>query len=74
METAQLLSIYEKVRKFLIDPRELFLVVSIETQMLLVCMNGTIVEQYDASTSRFGNGNRENSLKTPLGVHRIKGK
>ena len=58
----------------MIDPRELFLVVSIETQMLLVCMNGTIVEQYDASTSRFGNGNRENSLKTPLGVHRIKGK
>jgi len=58
----------------LIDPRELFLVVSIETQKLLVCMNGAMVEQYDASTSRFGNGNRENSLKTPLGVHRIREK
>lgn len=74
METAQLRSIYEKVRKFLIDPGEPFFVVSIETQTLLVCRNGTMVEQYDASTSRFGNGNRENSLKTPVGVHRIKEK
>ncbi len=56
------------------DPQELFLVVSIETQTLLVCANDTIVERYNASTSRFGNGNRENSLKTPLGVHRIKEK
>jgi UDP-N-acetylmuramate--alanine ligase len=74
METVRINHIYEKLRKFLIDPRELFLVVSIETQTLLVCMNGTIVEQYDASTSRFGNGNRENSLKTPLGIHRIREK
>ena len=48
--------------------------VSIETQALLVCINDTIVERYDASSSRFGNGNRENSLKTPLGIHRIKEK
>ena len=56
------------------DPQELFLVVSIETQTLLVCMSDTIVGQYDASSSRFGNGNREHSRKTPLGVHRIKQK
>ena len=56
------------------DPRELFLVVSIETQTLLVCANDAIVERYAASTSRFGHGNRENSLKTPLGIHRIKEK
>jgi UDP-N-acetylmuramate--alanine ligase len=74
METARLRRIYEKLSQFLIDPRELFLVVSIETQTLLVCANDTIVERYDASTSRFGNGNRENSLKTPLGIHRIKEK
>src|SRR5450759_935803 len=74
METARLRGIYEKLRRFFIDPRELFLVVSIETQTLLVCMNDTIVERYDAATSRSGNGNRENSLKTPLGVHRIKEK
>ncbi len=74
METVRLRGIYEKLRRLFVDPRELFLVVSIETQTLLVCMNDTIVEQYDASTSRFGNGNRENSLKTPLGVHRIRDK
>ena len=48
--------------------------VSIETQTLLVCKKDTIVERYDCSTSRFGNGNRENSFKTPLGAHRIKEK
>jgi UDP-N-acetylmuramate--alanine ligase len=74
METARLNRIYKKVGRFLTDPREPFLVVSIETQALLVCANDAIVERYDASTSRFGNGNRENSLKTPLGVHRIKEK
>lgn len=74
METARLSRIYKTLSQFLIDPRELFLVVSIETQALLVCKNGAIVERYNASTSRFGNGNRENSLKTPLGVHRVKEK
>jgi UDP-N-acetylmuramate-alanine ligase len=74
METTRLRSIHEKLRTFLTDSRELFLVVSIETQTLLVCKNDTIVERYNCSTSRFGNGNRENSLKTPLGVHRIKEK
>jgi UDP-N-acetylmuramate--alanine ligase len=74
METARISRIYEKLRKFLTDPGELFLVVSIETQTLLVCAKDSVVERYDASTSRFGNGNRENSLKTPLGVHRIKEK
>ncbi len=74
METARLRGIYKKLGKFLTDPRAPFLVVSIETQALLACVNDTVVERYDCSTSRFGNGNRENSLKTPLGVHRIKEK
>ncbi len=74
MKPDRINGIYKKLRKHLIDPLELFLVVSIETQSLLVCVRDTVVERYDASTSRFGNGNRENSLKTPLGVHRIKEK
>jgi UDP-N-acetylmuramate--alanine ligase len=74
METDRLRRIDEKLRKHLIDPRDLYMVVSIETQTLLVCVNGTIVERFDASTSRFGNGNRENSLKTPPGIHRIREK
>ena len=71
MDTARLQRIHKKTAPFLTDPQELFLVVSIETQSLLVCANNAIVERYDASTSRFGIGNRENSLKTPLGLHRI---
>jgi UDP-N-acetylmuramate--alanine ligase len=74
METARLSGIYKNIRQFLGDPQELYLVVSIEDQTLLVCKNDTIVDRYDCSTSRFGNGNRENSLKTPLGVHRIREK
>jgi len=74
METAQLHRIQKKLRPFLTDPNELHLVVAIETQTLFVCAQDTIVERYAASTSRFGNGNRENSLKTPLGLHRIKEK
>ncbi|MBA4417902.1 MAG: hypothetical protein C0392_08335 [Syntrophus sp. (in: bacteria)] len=74
METTQLNRIYRELRKFLTDPRELYLVQSIEAQTLFVCGKGAIIGQYDASTSRFGNGIRENSFKTPLGLHRIKEK
>ncbi|HEX9861190.1 MAG TPA: L,D-transpeptidase family protein [Nitrospirota bacterium] len=74
METTRLQGIYEKLRQFLSSPREPYIVVSIETQALLVCVNNAVIERYDASTSRFGIGNRENSLKTPLGLHRIREK
>jgi UDP-N-acetylmuramate--alanine ligase len=71
MEPVQLRYIYKKLQRFLTDPADLFVVVSIDTQTLLVCTVDAVVERYNCSTSRFGNGNRENSLKTPLGVHRI---
>ena len=74
MEKTRLRRIYQRLQKFLNDPRELFLVQSIETQTLFVCRRQTIVERFDCSTSRFGNGIRENSFKTPLGLHRIKDK
>ena len=71
METTRLNRIYKKLQTFLADPAELFLVQSIEAQRLFVCVKDTIIEQYEDSTSRFGNGIRENSFKTPLGLHRI---
>lgn len=71
METARVPHIYYQLRKHSLDAHTLYLVVSIETQTLLVCKNNTILERYNCSTSRFGTGNRENSLKTPLGIHRI---
>jgi UDP-N-acetylmuramate-alanine ligase len=74
MGNARLRQIYRKLQKFLADPRETFLVVSIEGQTLLVCEEGAVVGQYDASTSRFGCGIREGSFKTPPGIHRIREK
>ena len=74
MESTQLNRIYKRLQKYLIDPGELYLVQSIETQTLFVCEKGTVIERYDASTSRFGNGIRENFFKTPLGIHRIREK
>jgi len=56
------------------DPGDLYIVVSIDLQRLFVCRDDNVVDRYDASTSRFGNGSRENSLKTPPGIHRIREK
>jgi len=66
--------IYRKIKKHLAGPGELYLVQSIEEQKLFVCRQGSVIEQYDSSTSRFGTGIRENSCKTPPGAHRIKEK
>ena len=74
MESTRLKYIHKKLQRFLPDPEELFLIQSIEEQALFVCAKGDVVELFDASTSRFGNGIRENSFKTPLGIHRIKEK
>jgi UDP-N-acetylmuramate-alanine ligase len=72
MDPSRLRRIHTYIRKHLMSPQDRYLVVSIEEQALFVCANDAIVERYDCSTSRFGNGMRENSLKTPLGVHRIR--
>ncbi len=74
MQPVRLNRIYKKLESLLSGPGDLYLVVSIETQTLLVCRNDAILERYNCSTSRFGTGNRENSLKTPLGLHRIREK
>ncbi len=71
METTQLNRIYNTLRAFLANPEELYLIQSIEEQRLLICEKATIIRQYNSSTSRFGNGIRENSFKTPPGIHRI---
>jgi UDP-N-acetylmuramate--alanine ligase len=74
MDSAQIHRIYRKIAKFMGDPGEVFLLQSIERQRLFVCRNMTVVATFDVSTSRFGAGIRENSFKTPLGIHRIKEK
>jgi len=74
METDRARRAHKLLQGFLKEPQELFLVQSIETQTLLVCKKEAVIERYGASTSRFGYGIRENSLRTPIGIHRIKEK
>ena len=74
MKAARLSRINRRLGKYLADPGEVYLVQSIEEQRLFVCEKETVVVRFDSSTSRFGTGIRENSFKTPPGVHRIREK
>ena len=73
-QTVSLSPIYSRLLPLLTRPDETYLVQSVEAQALFVCRGDSIIERYAASTSRFGTGIRENSFKTPPGVHRIKEK
>ena len=49
--------------------------ISIKDQLLtLLDGEGQVLHRYPVSTSKFGTGTRNNSNKTPLGLHRIKDK
>ena len=47
------------------------LVVRVDEQRMYVWQDGRAVETYPVSTAARGTGNREGSLQTPLGLHRI---
>jgi len=47
------------------------LFVDIDTQSLIHLKKGTVLKKYSISTSYYGTGSTENSLKTPLGRHEI---
>lgn len=71
MDPTRLGRIQTIINKHLAGPHDRYLVVSVAEQALFICAGGAIIERYDCSTSRFGNGSRENSLKTPPGLHRV---
>ena len=71
MDGRHLSRIYGLIAKHLGDGDEIYLVQSVELQKLFVCRRNSVVEEFDASTSRFGVGIREDSYKTPPGMHRI---
>ena len=48
-----------------------FLFVSIEKQKLYILKNMMLQSEFQISTSKYGIGNKENSLQTPLGIHAI---
>ncbi len=48
-----------------------WLLVLISNQRLYVLERDTIIRSYPVSTSKFGPGQKKDSFKTPLGLHRI---
>jgi len=52
-------------------PRDYVAVVSVSKQQLFLYRHGNLDRVYSVSTSRYGVGNEDGSLKTPLGVHRV---
>lgn len=50
------------------------LFVSIKQQRIYLIRHGHMVTSYPVSTSKFGNGGKANSKKTPLGLHQIENK
>ena len=50
------------------------IIVDISEQRLFIVENNNIIESFPVSTSKYGEGEIENSFKTPLGMHEIKEK
>lgn len=50
------------------------LFVSIKSQRLYHIKNNLIIKEYIISSSKYGEGNKQGSNKTPLGLHKIKHK
>ena len=48
--------------------------ISISEQRLYLLKNNRLIRSYPVSSSAYGEGQVENSLKTPLGMHEIKEK
>ncbi len=63
-----------RLTPFLGSPPSLFAIVDVAHQRLHVVTSYASVREFPVSTSRYGVGNREGSLMTPAGVHRIKEK
>lgn len=48
-----------------------YIFVSIKNQKLYLIRYNNIISSYDVSTSKYGVGNKINSLKTPTGLHKV---
>lgn len=59
------------LQRFGPSPRNQVVIVDVSEQRLSLFRDGEPVGQWPVSTSRYGIGNRENSQRTPLGVHRV---
>ena len=50
------------------------IIVDISEQRLYLYSNNDLIQSFPVSTSKYGEGQTENSFKTPLGLHEIKEK
>ena len=50
------------------------IIVDISEQRLYLYSNNDLIQSFPVSTSKYGEGQTENSFKTPLGLHEIKKK
>jgi len=57
--------------QFGLKPDEYVIIIDISEQKLRLIKDGKIVKTYPVSTSKYGVGNKRDSNKTPLGIHRI---
>ena len=57
-----------------LNANELEIIVDISEQRLFVIEKDLVKESFPVSTSKYGEGEEENSYKTPLGKHEIKEK
>lgn len=61
----------ELQRRFGPSPEQQVVIVDVSAQRLSLYRHGERVGHWQVSTSQFGTGNRQNSQRTPLGVHRV---
>ena len=61
----------ELLQRFGPSPNQQIVIVDVSEQQLSLYQDGRPVAHWPVSTSQYGTGNRENSLRTPLGVHRV---
>jgi lipoprotein-anchoring transpeptidase ErfK/SrfK len=63
--------IQKKIKDVLGRIPSMLLLVNIKQQKLRVVRKNKKTAEYVISTSKYGIGNKENSFKTPLGIHRV---
>ncbi|MAU69543.1 MAG: hypothetical protein CMD40_00155 [Gammaproteobacteria bacterium] len=56
------------------DKFDIAIIVDISEQRLYLHKNSLVIESFPISSSKYGEGSKENSFKTPLGDHKIKEK
>jgi hypothetical protein len=71
MEASRLIQCYERLKPFLANPEDRYLVVDTGAQKVHLCRRTDIIESMSVSTSSRGLGSREGSYRTPTGIHRI---